>query len=221
MSISSVISRPIDMIGSIILNAGVADESEVSALKAVSGYANRNGLLGRIATLLHRVWNAFKAVFGQSDWDMAHRAFTSIANRHLNIAADRVLSNPQGYEEQFKSIESIEVRAELIRKMTFIRNHSISWFSPITVNRCLNQFVEKINEINERLKPLGIHAESVFNRFELKLNDNAQKITEDLRNTFVNTIAREILENNEDSIFNKMLTTIQEVENDIILSSSE
>jgi hypothetical protein len=186
MSISPILSKPIDMIGSIIIEAGVADKNEVSALKAVSGYAKRNGLLGSIATLLHRVWNAFKAVFGQSDWDMAHRAFTSIANRHL--------SNQLGIQTIFLD-ESLHFANE--------------------VNDRLNQFVELMNATNQRVQPLGIHAESVINRFEVELNGDKEKIIANLRENFLETITLEISQDNQDSIYNKLLRTIQEVETDV------
>ena len=193
MSISPILSKPIDMIGSIIIAAGVADENEVSALKALSGYAQRNGLLGSIATLLHRVWNAFKAVFGQSDWDMAHRAFTSIADRNLNY---------------YEGTES--VRAKLISSDGYNE-----------INYRLNQFVELMNATNQRVQPLGIHAESVINRFEVELNGDKDAIIANLRENFLETITLEISQDNQDSIYNKLLRTIQEVETDVFPVLSE
>ena len=193
MSISPILSKPIDMIGSIIIEAGVADKNEVSALKAVSGYAQRNGLLGSIATLLHRVWNAFKAVFGQSDWDMAHRAFTSIADRNLSC---------------YEGTES--VRAKLISSDGYNE-----------VNYRLSQFVELMNAINQSVQPLGIHAESVINRFEVELNGDKDAIIANLRENFLETITLEISQDNQDSIYNKLLRTIQEVETDVFPVLSE
>lgn len=85
MTLSPVFAKPVDMIGSILVQADIALESEVSALKALAGYVKPAGLSRIIATLLHRVWNAVKAVFGQSDWQKAERALASILVRVAHL----------------------------------------------------------------------------------------------------------------------------------------
>lgn len=85
MSISPVVQRAYDFAGQIAIAANVATKDEVADLQGVFGYADREGFLGSIATLLHRVWNAVKALFGQSDWQRAERAFISIGGKVADL----------------------------------------------------------------------------------------------------------------------------------------
>jgi hypothetical protein len=195
MSISPVLSRPIDMIGSIILKAGLADESQVSALKAVSGYAKRNGLLGGIATLLHRVWNAFKAVFGQSDWQMANRAFISIA--------DRGLSNIQGDENTVDAYN--RARSKLYTDDGYNE-----------FNQLLTECVNVMDIFNDRVvKQLGIFAGSITDRLEVIYNEQrTNEIAQNLRDNFLDTIAFEFSQDKESMVSN-LLQIINEVQSEV------
>ncbi|WP_143406490.1 hypothetical protein, partial [Estrella lausannensis] len=87
MSLNPIIAKPVDFIGDTLVKADIVTASEVSALKGIAGYAKRDGFLGSIATVLHRVWNAFKAVFGQSDWQRAQRATISFCDRNFTKLA--------------------------------------------------------------------------------------------------------------------------------------
>jgi len=42
--------------------------------KCVKGYSTREGFGGKLAGLFYRIWNAIKAIFGQSDWQKARKA---------------------------------------------------------------------------------------------------------------------------------------------------
>lgn len=46
--------------------------------RCVIGYSSRDGFFGKLSGLIYRVWNAVKAVFGQSDWQKARRGLKQI-----------------------------------------------------------------------------------------------------------------------------------------------
>lgn len=120
MPLSPIIERPFDIIcsiatqmqvptynrdGTMVLNQNnepvtvtLITQSEVDAIKGLSGYVSRPGLFGMIATVLHRVWNAVKAIFGMSDWQQAHAAFSSYAPRITPLTA--LFGNPRAKIEE-------------------------------------------------------------------------------------------------------------------------
>lgn len=87
MAISPIIGRSYDLVGSIGVGAGLATDQEVADIKGFFGYCEREGFLGSIATLLHRVWNAVKSLFGQSDWQRAERALISVVHKGIDAFA--------------------------------------------------------------------------------------------------------------------------------------
>lgn len=132
MSLSPVFAKPVDMIGSMMVKADLATESEVSSLKAIAGYAKRDGFLGSIATLLHRVWNAVKAVFGQSDWQRARNAVISVTERFATKFAT------QAKDEQ--------EAAEFLNAMRSKEGHK-------KIDEVFAKLVEGINQMNQKVKP--------------------------------------------------------------------
>jgi hypothetical protein len=64
-------------------------ESEFGAIRNLTGYVKREGFWGGICTILHRIWNAIKAIFGQSDWQKAEKALSSIIDRGFASAIDQ------------------------------------------------------------------------------------------------------------------------------------
>jgi hypothetical protein len=51
--------------------------------RCVVGYSSREGFFGKLGGIVYRMWNAVKAVFGQSDWQKCRRAITSIEDKFL------------------------------------------------------------------------------------------------------------------------------------------
>lgn len=43
-------------------------------ITVIRGYGKRDGVLNNIAALFYRIWNAVKAVFGRSDWQLVKKA---------------------------------------------------------------------------------------------------------------------------------------------------
>lgn len=132
MSLSPVFAKPVDMIGSMMVKADLATESEVSSLKAIAGYAKRDGFLGSIATLLHRVWNAVKAVFGQSDWQRARNSLISITERFATKLATEAKDEQEA--------------AEFLNTMRSKEGHK-------KIDEVFAQLVEGINQMNQKVKP--------------------------------------------------------------------
>lgn len=109
MPLSPIIDRPLDLFISLasrvqmpvmgpdgrptfdanekMVMMNIATETELGAIKALTGYAKREGVLGMVATVLHRIWNAVKAIFGQSDWQRAENAVLSLSQRVLPFFA--------------------------------------------------------------------------------------------------------------------------------------
>lgn len=56
--------------------------AQMKIIKCVNGYSSRTGFWGKIAGLIYRIWNAVKAIIGQSDWQRAKRAMEN-NNFHL------------------------------------------------------------------------------------------------------------------------------------------
>lgn len=81
MAISTIFERSYDMLGNIAEGAQLAYEDEVRDIKKFFSYVERDGFLGSIATLLHRIWNAVWAILGISDWQMAEKALIRVIGR--------------------------------------------------------------------------------------------------------------------------------------------
>jgi hypothetical protein len=124
MYFNSSLNTPIDIIGNAMVDAGFATNSEVCSVNAIFGYAKRDGFLGSIATLLHRVWNAIKAIFGQSDWQKASSALISITNRLADkiTGNDPAWSNALQFKMFFRDPVHIEIDEEL-KGVVDIINH--------------------------------------------------------------------------------------------------
>lgn len=81
MSISPVITQSYDMISSIAFQANLVTQKEIEDIQGLLGYIPREGFLGSIKDLLHRIWNAFKAIFWMSDWQQAVSSIASVQNK--------------------------------------------------------------------------------------------------------------------------------------------
>lgn len=152
MSLNPVIARPVDFIGSTLVKADLATESEVNALKGLAGYAKRDGFLGSIATVLHRVWNAVKAVFGQSDWQRAERALISFAER--NIA------------KLSRTDEELEEGKRLIAEMRSKEGHE-------KINELFELGIGFIGQANEKVKPYETFALPLVEALIAAINQEA------------------------------------------------
>jgi hypothetical protein len=42
-------------------------------IKVINGYGKREGFFNKIGGIFYRIWNAVKAIFGQSDWQLASK----------------------------------------------------------------------------------------------------------------------------------------------------
>jgi gas vesicle protein len=45
-------------------------------IKVINGYGKREGFYDKIGGIFYRIWNAVKAIFGQSDWQVARKTLT-------------------------------------------------------------------------------------------------------------------------------------------------
>lgn len=135
MAISPIIERSYDLVGNIAVGANLATADEIADLKGVFGYADREGFLGTIATLLHRIWNAVKSLIGQSDWQRAERAAISIANKGIDKFAPP--------------------------EVAFMAKASISGGIPA---EAADQLLEALNKVNDGVKKMEAVAMPLFNQ---------------------------------------------------------
>ncbi|CRX39110.1 hypothetical protein [Estrella lausannensis] len=78
MSISPIITQSYDTISSIAFQANFVTKKESRDIEGLLGYIPREGFLGSIRDLVHRIWNAIKAIFWQSDWELAVSSLASV-----------------------------------------------------------------------------------------------------------------------------------------------
>lgn len=152
MSLSPIIAKPVDFIGETLVKADIATASEISAFKGIAGYAKRDGFLGTIATVLHRVWNAAKAIFGQSDWQRAERAVISFAERNFTKFAKT--------EEQKEEVN------QMIAMMRSKEGHQ-------KIEEMFGQIIGFIGQANEKVKPFEKLALPVVDQMIKAVNQDA------------------------------------------------
>lgn len=116
-------------------------KDEFNDLKAISGYCDREGFFGAIATAIHRIWNAFLAIFGQSAWQRAERTIESMQARHLP------------YAESF-----IPIMEQMFPDPERVGPITVSPMSKERINEALQSTVEWLNEGNTKLKPVEVMA---------------------------------------------------------------
>lgn len=152
MSLSPIIAKPVDFIGETLVKGDIATASEFSAFKGLAGYAKRDGFLGTIATVLHRVWNAAKAIFGQSDWQKAHCAAISFAERNLKKSA-----------ENENELEKINQIIAMIRSK---EGHQ-------KIDEMFGLIIGFIDQTNEKVKPFEKQALPVVDQLIKVVNQDA------------------------------------------------
>lgn len=164
MSLSPIIAKPVDFIGETLVKSDIATASEISAFKGIAGYAKRDGFLGTIATVLHRVWNAAKAIFGQSDWQRAHRAVISFTERNFTKLAET--------EEQKEEVN------QMIAIMKSKEGHQ-------KIDQLFGQVIGFIDLANEKVKPFEKLALPVVDQLLNAVNQDAviKALKEDTENT--------------------------------------
>lgn len=145
MPLNPILERSFDIVGALAtqikvpgnngLPVSVATETEIGAIKALSGYAARQGILGVIATVLHRIWNAVKAIFGCSDWQNAENTVISIVGRGMSLAA------LGGYTKE--EIAGLQLLITMMGKQ----------FKP-KISEGFEAAIQVIDALNEHLPPL-------------------------------------------------------------------
>lgn len=81
--------------------------------RCVIGYSSREGFFGKISGLFYRIWNAVKAVFGQSDWQKARKAFDTLKVTAVNHPIiEQLGAKIIGLYSQINSQESSESELE-------------------------------------------------------------------------------------------------------------
>lgn len=183
--ISPVIQRTFDFYGGVARNArtpasqgDLMSERELFLIKALFGYAKGKGVFGRILMALHRVWNALKALFGQSDWQKGRRAVLNVARRITPGITDRNIA------EKFKNLTEKKVSIFLERCLAGVNalNKALKPFED-ALYPLLDQYLEGIGQKGVDLGVFALslcEAESIEMLIEVFLKQERPR-TADLR----------------------------------------
>lgn len=135
---------------------GVITKALGDVERCVKGYSNREGFFGKLGGLFYRIWNAVKAVFGQSDWQKGRRALTTLVQEGLPAAAkargieDRmVVVIKSMVEGPVKKDADIILRAFIkVNEFSVIKDNMSeikNIFDKNNVESCMDAFTKKDN----------------------------------------------------------------------------
>lgn len=68
----------------------------------INGYGKRDGLIDQISGVVYRIFNAIKALFGQSDWQVAKKSIIKCLENHTGIALMKSVGNVLGGQKQIE-----------------------------------------------------------------------------------------------------------------------
>lgn len=95
--------------------------------RCIIGRPKRSGFFGKCASLIYRIWNAVKSIFGQSDWQKARRGIKTFGQtliKQLDITSikpdslnDEVCDHILRYGVEFNENEAIKVVAYRLNRL--------------------------------------------------------------------------------------------------------
>lgn len=68
------------------INKAYGKDSASRIIKVIDGYGKREGICNYISGLIYRTWNAVKAIFGRSDWQLARKAIIKGFDEELTVS---------------------------------------------------------------------------------------------------------------------------------------
>lgn len=162
MPISPFLEKPLDYVSDILTSKVLPNNAdpdkpiplitkdEFNNLKAVLGYCKREGFFGFLANLIHKIWNAVKSVFHQSDWQIASKTLLTVAERIKPIMQE--LDLPLLSDDEVEKEQEINSMLELV------------------VNS-VTDFNKELKPIEEKLVPMVEQLLSLLNQDKLAAAD--------------------------------------------------
>jgi hypothetical protein len=134
-------------------------------IKVINGYGKREGFFNKINGVFYRIWNAVKAIFGQSDWQLAKK---SLINPNLKNEINQI-KNDATIPKKFKKRICQLVKSQA----SFCVNTLLSINIDCThlKVRSDDDITSKISEIGEKYKKRGEHLQ----KRQLKLKSEIEK----------------------------------------------
>jgi hypothetical protein len=116
-------------------------------IKVINGYGKREGFFNKIGGIFYRIWNTVKAIFGQSDWQLASK---SLQKNFLSK-----IKTPDNYKHLPKNLKK--------KRMTAQRESELAIINPILSSLVKGTYLK------------GQFKEEILSKFEQQINDAIQK----------------------------------------------
>lgn len=145
--------------------------------RCVVGYSTREGFGGKVAGLFYRIWNAIKAIFGRSDWQLARKELNKLFRGNIINAKDEqklksivnpVYSRLFGRELKVKTSDDVlkaavainnEVcKSPVLKSIGEVASFAIKTFVKVDMQdqTQVNNVVEKLKNFNPKNKAAQI-----------------------------------------------------------------
>jgi hypothetical protein len=123
--------------------------------RCVKGYSSRNGF-GKIGGLFYRIWNAIKAVFGQSDWQKGQNALKTIADQGISLISMNLnyIEPLNNLFKEMTGLNSIEDFAQQLTGMGEPLGKIMAFVKPFItkkVSENANEILRDLVKINENV----------------------------------------------------------------------
>jgi uncharacterized membrane protein YheB (UPF0754 family) len=98
-------------------------------IKVINGYGKREGFFNKIGGIFYRIWNAVKAIFGQSDWQLASKTMRNEGLKEIAEASeeealpDHLRIKMQKFQREIIS-KSVDPMLNVLIKCTYLKCQS-------------------------------------------------------------------------------------------------
>lgn len=91
--------------------------------RCIAGYSARRGFSGKFRGLIYRIWNAIKAIFGQSDWQLTRKHL----EKQLKCAPQKIKNQIKtplkvAYKALFDKSPSLKKADDILKAMIVVNN---------------------------------------------------------------------------------------------------
>ncbi len=132
-------------------------------ITVIEGYGKRDGFLGWVPFIFYRIWNAVKAIFGQSDWQLAKK--NMVAEMKKSIADEQEFQNhllPKKFIQKITNLKNemaektVEVMfrtlVDVTYKSTLGRTEDVDSFLEKTTNEKMKEIKTLIDKTKEKIQ---------------------------------------------------------------------
>jgi hypothetical protein len=147
-------------------------------IKVMNGYGKREGFFNKIGGVFYRIWNAVKAVFGQSDWQLAGKDVKEMFKKSI-------------YDQAKMDLETFNMNLETLSKHLIKKTEKFANdFGSSMYDAILNKVIrgtyikaQSSDEIQSKFDDLGVakmdKISQSFTKREAELKTEVYKYIED------------------------------------------